>query len=101
MDGKQWWWCPEHKRANDFDGLHVTHQPGPGHKQLLEKRCCNKRNRTGGNNNSNTSTAPTGSTSGGPQLVLNDQMRQALLTHHVFNKIQMQAIADVTNQQGN
>ena len=101
MDGKQWWWCPKHKRVNNFDGLYVTHQPGPGDKQWLEKRCRNKRKCTGGNNNSNTSTAPTGSTSEGPQLVLNDQMRQALLTHHGFNKIQTQAITDVTNQQGN
>ena len=25
VDGKQWWWCPEHKRQNNFDGLYVTH----------------------------------------------------------------------------
>ena len=100
MDGKQWRWCPEHKRTNDFDGLYVTHQPGQGHQQWLERRRRNKRNPNGGTNN-NSATAPSSDSNVGPQLVLNDQMRQALLTHHGFSEIQMQAIADVTNQQGN
>ena len=100
MDGKQWWWCPEHKRTNDFDGLYVTHQPGEGHQHWLERRRRNKRNRNGGlTNNTAKAHSSDSNSNAGPQLVLNDQMRQALLTHHGFSEIQMQAIADVTNQQ--
>ena len=101
VDGKQWWWCPEHKRPNDFDGLYVTHQPGQGHQDWLERKRRNKRNREASRqNNGNTNSAPAtsnGTNSGGPQLMLNDQMRQALLTHHGFSKLQMQAIEDAAH----
>ena len=98
VDGKQWWWCPEHKRQNDFDGLYVTHQPGQGHQNWLERKRRNKRNREASRQNNgnsdSTSTSTSGINSGGPQLMLNDQMRQELLTHHGFSKLQMQAIED-------
>ena len=98
VDGKQWWWCPEHKRQNDFDGLYVTHQPGQGHQNWLERKRRNKRNREASRQNNgnsdSTSTSTSGINSGGPQLMLNDQMRQALLTHHGFSELQMQAIED-------
>ena len=74
----------------------VTHQPGAGHEAWLERKRRNKRNREASreNNNNSSSTTSSNANSGGPQLVLNDQMRQALLTHHGFDEIQMQAIED-------
>ena len=94
MDGKQWWWCPEHKREGDFDGLYVTHPPGDGHQKWLARRRRAKRDPAGGNSSYN-SGSNTGSAN---SLVLSDQMRQALLTHHGFDEIQMQAIEEVTRQ---
>lgn len=37
-NGRQWWWCPEHKFKDEFDGLYVTHQLGAGHQQWLKRR---------------------------------------------------------------
>ena len=89
MDRKQLWWCPKHKCANDFDGLYVTHQPGEGHQQWLERRRQNKRNHKAAkaNNGNNTSGGnPSTTTTSGLPLTLNDQMRHALLTHHGLMK---------------
>ena len=97
MDGKQWWWCPEHKRTNDFDGLYVTHQPGQGHQDWLERKRRNKRNREASRNGGATQNSNNNSDSA-LSLVLNDKMRQALLTHHGFDEIQMQAIEDAARQ---
>ena len=74
----------------------MTHQPGQGHQDWLERKRRNKRNREASRNGG---PAQTSSNSGpAPSLVLNDQMRQALLTHHGFDEIQMQAVEDAARQ---
>ena len=102
MDGKWWWWCPEHKRPNNFDGLYVTHEPGKGHQKWLARRRCAKRDREPAGNDSNRNN-PAPLSSSEPCFVLNDQMNQALITHHGFSELQMQAMQDVSgkSEQGN
>ena len=78
MDGKQQWWCTEHKREGDSDGLYVTHQPGEGHQKWLARRR-RKRDPASGSGTSSETTVSL------PSLVLSNQMKQDLLTHHGFD----------------
>ena len=38
MDGKTYYWCPDHKYPGNFDGLYMPHRPGEGHRRWKEKR---------------------------------------------------------------
>ena len=57
----------------------------------------NKQNRETSRNGGTTQNSNKNSDSA-PSLVLNNQMRQALLTHHGFDEIKMQAIEDAVRQ---
>ena len=75
-DGTTWYWCPDHKREGDFDGLYVTHKPGKGHQEWLERKNKSKKNK------------------GSSKLVLTDKLKSALATKMKMNDSELNDYLD-------
>ena len=85
-DGKQWWWCPHHKKEGLFDGLYMTHKPCD-HDEWLEKKkerrqkAKEMKKQSGGGNSKNKNK----------KLTLTDSMKQALMTNANMTEEQAKA----------
>ena len=77
VDGKTWWWCPDHvyKGNGGYDGLYVTHKPGKEHDEWVERRDAKKAKKNGGGS---TDPSKSNGASEKPQLKLSQSIKQAL-----------------------
>ena len=82
-DGKTWHWCPDHFLKGVFDGLYMTHKPGAGHQEWLNRK--NKRKaqkkdgKSGGTNSTGSSTGNSGNKNSS-KLALSDKLKTVLAT---------------------
>ena len=93
-DGKNYWWCPHHKRYNVYDGMYMDHDPGYGHTawkaKIEEKNACRK------NENSNTSITPQG-TYDKRQLKLSKKLRASMMTYLKLYKNKVDRLMNIYN----
>ena len=88
-DGRTYYWCPHHKYPPHYDGLYVNHPPEK-HAEWKDKQDRFKgRGKYAKNQSSNPSTS--GSTNE-VKLVLSDDIKQALITDHGFNALQIKQL---------
>ena len=88
-DGRTYYWCPHHKYPPHYDGLYVNHPPEK-HAEWKDKQDRFKgRGKYAKNQSSNPSTS--GSTNE-VKLVLSDDIKQALITDHGFNALQIEQL---------
>ena len=76
-DGKEWWWCPDHKKEGDFDGLYVTHKPGDGHEEWEERKKAYREQRRDKKEKSGENGETKNKNSGG-KLSLSDAMKKVM-----------------------
>ena len=86
-DGVTWWWCPEHRRKGDFDGLYVKHKP-EDHAEWAARKEKRKKNDSSSNNGGSSSK----------KLVLTDKLKSALATKMKMNDTELD---DYLKSQGN
>ena len=89
-DGKWYWWCEHNKWDGFYDGLYVTHSP-ENHDEWKAKQDVNKKRNQGRNPYASGSAYSSGSGSAksesSTKLVLDDKLKQALLTDHGFTDL--------------
>ena len=94
-DGKWYWWCDHHKWDGFYDGLYVTHSP-ENHDEWKAKQDANKKRKQARNQPTGGSSSFSGSGStkseGKTKLVLDDRLKQALLTEHGFSDLQLEQL---------
>ena len=94
-EGKWYFWCPHHKYSGFYDGLYVTHPPEKhdewkDRQDKFKKRGKYAASSSGGNSGSSGSS---GVNSGNKvKLVLSDTVKQALITDHGFNPLQIEQL---------
>ena len=91
-EGRTWYWCPHHKVEGSYDGLYVTHKP-----EEHDEWKCNrnqfrrKRYETRKKEESNESKDVEDNKK---KLVINDNLKAALLTHSDLSSIQIDKILE-------
>ena len=80
VDGKTWWWCPEHKFPGKYDGLYVNHKPEQHADWKANKdkdsKARKERNSTPSDNNNSNSKDTTDT-----KLTLSENMKAAMVTN--------------------
>ena len=87
-DGKWYYWCEHHKYPGFYDGLYVTHPPEKHDKWKDRQDRFKKR----GKYATNSTTSNSDSSRGKVKLVLSNTIKQALITDHGFNPLQIEQL---------
>ena len=84
VDGKTWWWCPEHKFPGKYDGLYVNHKPEQHADWKANKdkdsKARKERNSTPSDNNNSNSKDTTDT-----KLTLSENMKAAMVTNFNYS----------------
>ena len=97
-EGRTWYWCPHHKVEGSYEGLYVTHKPEE-HEEWKNNRSQFRRKKYLDKKKDNSDEGKEKDSDTSKKLVINENLKAALLTHSDLSALQIDEIIEDAQSQ--